>query len=560
MALQLRRFSSELKRRKVYRAAAIYAGIGFIVWQAAEFAVPALQLPDAASTLILLFTVLGFPIALVLAWAYELRPEDETAKGSGADPEPGGSTLPDRKSIVVLPFDNMSPDAGDAYFSDGLTEEIITDLSHLKGLRVISRNSAMALKGSGRSTRTVAGELGVRYVLEGSVRRAGDDLRVTAQLIDGSNDAHLWAQKYDGRLDDVFSIQEQVSRAIVDALSVELSAEESRQLGKAVIDDVRAYESYLRARADVYRWTEDGLHRALREIDNALQIAGDHPLLLSLKGTCLFHFVNQGHSADLRYIDQTEEIADRIFQLDPESSHGYRLVGLARYKRGRMAEAIHFMEKARTLDPSDPEAAVYLNYWYGSVGRSEDMGPLVQQLIEGNPLDSITWWNSGWHALVNGDPDGAANFYRKMGLMDPGNPLAPVCLGHALLRAGRDAEARDVLQPVSEQAPDHPFQWVAGLLCRGLPGIAGGAPDPPPSEIEKKLKADEFYSWWVAEGFGRLGNAERATHWLGNAMEKGFLNHPLLTGQNRLLDPIRGDGAFEALLAEIRIRWQAIAN
>lgn len=150
-------------------------------------------------------------------------------------------------SIVVLPFEDMSPNKDNEYFSDGLTEEIITDLSQIHELCVISRNSSMALKGTKKNTKTIGRELNIQYVLEGSVRKAGNKLRITAQLIDARTDVHLWAKKYGGTMDDVFDIQEKVSRSIVDALKLELTPAEQKKLSEKTTDDVRAYECYLKA-------------------------------------------------------------------------------------------------------------------------------------------------------------------------------------------------------------------------------------------------------------------------------------------------------------------------
>jgi len=211
-------FLAELKRRKVYRVAAIYAAVGVAISLAVPDLFEALLLPGWATRLVIVLIAIGFPIALVLAWAYEVRPEEprETEPTPTTDIET--PEIERKKSIVVLPFDNMSPDPADAYFSDGLTEEIITHLSYLRSLRVISRNSAMVLKGTEKDTRTIGEELDVQYVLEGSVRKAGNDLRITAQLIDAGKDEHLWAETYDGTMEDVFLIQERTARSIVDAL------------------------------------------------------------------------------------------------------------------------------------------------------------------------------------------------------------------------------------------------------------------------------------------------------------------------------------------------------
>jgi TolB-like protein len=256
---RLQRLLEELKRRRVFRVAVVYAAVAFVVWQVAEIAVPGLNLPNVVLTTVILLTVLGFPVALALAWAFDITPEgvkrteSETAAVEGPA-VPSVDAPAERKSIVVLPFDNMSPDPQDAYLSDGLTEEIITGLSCCGRLRVISRNSARVLKGTDKDTRTIARELDVQYVLEGSVRKAGNDLRITAQLIDGRTDEHLWSERYSGTLDDVFDMQERLSCSIVDALMLELSPEEERRLTERPIDNAQVYECSLRARHDQAFW------------------------------------------------------------------------------------------------------------------------------------------------------------------------------------------------------------------------------------------------------------------------------------------------------------------
>ncbi|MCJ7630579.1 MAG: hypothetical protein MUO50_19565, partial [Longimicrobiales bacterium] len=188
MASKLSSFLAELKRRKVYHVSVAYLVVGAGILEVASNLLAPVDWEQLRLPIVVLVLV-GFPIALVLAWAYEVKPEEPRQ----VEPKPP-SAVPateQRKSIVVLPFDNMSPDPGDAYFADGLTEEIITHLSCCGLLRVISRNSAMVLKGTQKSTRTIAEELKVQYVLEGSVRKAGEDLRITAQLIHAAEDEHL---------------------------------------------------------------------------------------------------------------------------------------------------------------------------------------------------------------------------------------------------------------------------------------------------------------------------------------------------------------------------------
>ena len=165
---------------------------------------------------------------------------------------------------MVLPFANLSPDPDNAYFADGLMEEVIADLSRVRALTVISRTSSVKLKDTGWDLRRIGRELNVRYALEGSVRRAGSTLRITAQLIDVETDAHLWAEKYSGTVDDVFDLQERLSRQIVEALQITLSPPEDREIAERPIADLRAFEYYQRARQEYYRYTAEGMAAAER--------------------------------------------------------------------------------------------------------------------------------------------------------------------------------------------------------------------------------------------------------------------------------------------------------
>jgi adenylate cyclase len=270
---QLKAFVTELKRRRVYQAGAVYVVVGAGVLTASELILDPLGLTSARA-LIVVLTLLGFPLTLVLAWAYELRPEHAQA----IDPHASAGTVesavsPDsdrpfetadqRASIVVLPFDNLSPDADDAYLADGLTDEIITHLTYIGSLRVISRTSAMVLKGARKDVRTIGKELSVQYVLEGSVRRVGNDLRIAAQLIDARSDAHLWAEVFKGTLHDIFAIQERTSQGIVKALGLRINPQEEQRLLGRPIDNVQAYECYLRARSEALKGSAQAFERAL---------------------------------------------------------------------------------------------------------------------------------------------------------------------------------------------------------------------------------------------------------------------------------------------------------
>ena len=275
-------------------------------------------------------------------------------RDSGARPavRPDG----EEKSIVVLPFENLSPDPDNEYFSDGLTDEIITDLSQIASLRVISRSSSMQLKGSSQDLKTIATQLNVRYVLEGSVRKAGNAVRVTAQLVDPESNRPLWAEKYSGKLEDIFEIQEQISRKIVDALKMRLSPEEDRKLAARPIDNVEAFECYQRARYEIYKFTGDGLDRARELIETAIALVGDNELLYASLGTLYWQYVNAAIKPDDGYIERAEELARKVFSLNPDSAPGHALMGMVRQNQGRPQEAVRSFKQALAIDPNDAYA------------------------------------------------------------------------------------------------------------------------------------------------------------------------------------------------------------
>jgi serine/threonine-protein kinase len=222
-------------------------------------AVLAKHMTDPAPPITTVRSSVPLPIAATLTKALGKAPADrfDSAKAfSEALSAEAKEAEPEIKSIVVLPFENLSPEPDNDYFADGLTEELITDLSQIGELRVVSRTSAMMLKGACKSIQSIAQEVAVQYALEGTVRKAGNSLRVTAQLIDARADAHIWAGKFSGTLEDVFDIQEKVSREIVDALKVELSPDEAERIAARPVDNVAAYDSYIRAVAEVHRFQE----------------------------------------------------------------------------------------------------------------------------------------------------------------------------------------------------------------------------------------------------------------------------------------------------------------
>jgi TolB-like protein len=242
------------------------------------------------------------------------------------------------RSIVVLPFSNLSPDPDNEYFSDGLTEEIISDLSKVRALRVISRTSAMQLKGAKKDIRTIGRELGVRYVLEGSVRKAGSSLRMTAQLIDAASDTPLWSEKYSGTIDDIFEVQERVAREIVKALDVTLTSDEHSQLKERPIADVRAFELFLQARQERRRYAAD---RAVPLIREAIRIEGETPPLMAELAWAKVMLVRAGMSPDRAPLEEANREARELLLRAPDAPYGHSILAHIEYERKNLPEAVH---------------------------------------------------------------------------------------------------------------------------------------------------------------------------------------------------------------------------
>jgi adenylate cyclase len=374
-------------------------------------------------------------------------------QSEGGAPTPAKVSAPDlahKPSIAVLPFTNMSGDPEQEYFSDGITEDIITEISKISGLFVIARHSVFIYKDRSVSLSQVGRELGVRYVLEGSVRKAGNRLRITAQLSDATTDHHVWADRYDRNLEDVFAVQDEVARSVAAALAVALNPDEDERLGRPPTENIAAYDLYLRTRATPWPPTRENIlaarkaYERITEIDPTF-VGGHAGAALACALSVVF-----GHS-DKPAFDAESAIAtaEKALAIDDQFALGHSALGLAYLASGRHDDGVSAASKAVHLQPSDGDAHAFLAMTLISAGRGQEACQAAEsalrldpQYINGPYLNIL-----GISRFVAGEYDEAIGAFRRN--LERGGPIgvpALVSLAASYAAAGHAEEARESVQ------------------------------------------------------------------------------------------------------------------
>jgi TolB-like protein len=497
----------------------------------------------------------------VLGNVYAFKSEiDAWQRDRGVTRNPVASSSkesPPLPSIAVLSFANLSTDAENEYFADGLTDEITADLAALRSLRVISRTSSATFKGSTKDAKTIARELGARYLLEGSVRRADNRLRVTAQLVDAQADAHLWAEKFDGTMEDVFAIQERIARVIASALEVRLSTDEDRRLSRRGIGDVHAYECYLRARQQGWRWREDAIDQAIQLLRNGLDIVGDNARLYAALGVAYLQYREAGIDFSDRPLVEAESCARKVLELERASASGLQLRGWIHYARARVQEAVRDLEAALALEPNAADTLLLLSNCYLISGRVSAAKPLIERLVAVDPLTPLTRCMPAWAAILEGDFGSALAPYRQMFEMDPGNPMGRLFYVWVLLLADRADLVPPILAgfplEVRETVPARLAAFLAAALMpderkRTLPVLS--------PQMEAAAEASDVFARMLAGGYAHAGETSLALRWLEVAVSRGFINYPFLAHTDPWLANVRRTPSFEQLMERVRERWE----
>lgn len=528
-----------------------YLIVGAVIAGAVNDILPNLGSPAWMVRLVITLLVLGFPATLILAWALDEEPDTTSssrARGDVAD------QLDGRKAIVVLPYDNLSPDPGDHYLGDGFTDEITTRLSNVGRLRVISRTSALALKGRNWTVPTVARETGVQYVLEGSVRKAGSELRVTAQLIDAAGDTHVWAETYSGSVEDVFGMQASVSLAIVDALEIELSGEEETRIAERPFPSFQAYQFFVQARADAYLASEAALDRGLQTAELGLATVGENELLLVARGIVLFQYVNTMLKAPERhggFLEDANRCADRALALNPRSAPARVLKGFVLWARGDMPGAVGQSTEALALDPNNPDALMQLGYWRAAGGWELDKAEdLLRALERVDPLTPMNAGALGWLQWFRGDFKGAMDRLQPWWkVMDEGNPWM-FFAAYFQAAAGDIPAAAKIWGAMKRDAPHHLLTRLGEFFLHAIQGDEDSALKALHEDLKIAATWDDGYPMFLACGHALIGHADDAFRWMDVAIEHGMTNVAYLRDLDPFLANLREDPRFEASLAK----------
>jgi len=300
--------------------------------------------------------------------------------------------VPDKPSIAVLPFDNLSGDPEQEYFADGVSEDIITGLSKIRWLFVIARNSSFTYKGQTFDVKRVGRELGVRYVLEGSVRRGGNRVRVTAQLIETDKDHHVWADRYDGTLDDIFELQDEITAKIVSAIGPELTMAEVERTGQERTRDFNAWDLYLRALPHAYQVTKAGFDLAVPLLNEAIERDPSFSSAQAMLSQCYTLAAYHGWAGRVgQTVAEAVRYGDKATELDPQNPLAHESLGWAHSVRGPQEKAIAALRRALELDPNASGAWASLAMAFGFAGRSEEALAAVEKARRGSPRDPFMW-------------------------------------------------------------------------------------------------------------------------------------------------------------------------
>jgi TolB-like protein/Tfp pilus assembly protein PilF len=592
--MNLKGFFAELKRRNVYKVAVAYAVVAWLLIQAASIFFPAFDAPPWVMKIFIIVIILGFPVALIFSWAFEITPEgikleseiepnksitrrtgrkivavtialavvaaglfvyqlvrskSTSAPRQDASAARTEAAIVPNKSIAVLPFDNLSRDPDNAYFCEGVQDEILTRLAKVADLKVISRTSTQHFKSTPDNLPQIAKQLGVAHILEGSVQKANDQVRLNVQLINALTDAHLWADTYDRKLTDIFAVESEIAKTIAETLQAKITGSEKTSIAKAPTANPEAYELYLKGRFFWNKRTGVDLRKAIEFFNQAIAkdpnyalayagLADSYLLLPNYGGAPTADVVPPARAAVNKALELDESLAEanaslglldtldlrleraithfeRAVQLKPNYATAHHWLGLGHLSLGHFDQAIAEGKRATELDPLSVIINADFAWTYACAHRLNEAEAQARKTLEIDPRFFLAHYYLGGVRQAKGQlPEAISEFQQAFDLNGDSYSLA--MLGQAYARAGNKAEAQKILARLNEEAKSRhvaPYAWA--LLYLGL------------------------------------GDKNRALDELETAYQRSDTNYLFVLKVDPLFDDLRGQPRFEALVQKI---------
>ena len=490
---RLTRFLKEVRRRGLYGVLALYVVTAWVALQAADLAFPGWDIPESAIRYVWIAAMLLFPLAVLFGWRYDVTTRGIEKTPAVADTQSPPLQQTDRliiggllvitvgvcvvtlanilgmrvtetlrpvvadiptNSIAVLPFVNMSDDESNEYFSDGISEQLLDELSRVPDLHVAARTSAFYYKGRNDPMQKMGRELGVRTLLEGSVRKSGNMVRITAQLINANDGYHLWSQTYDRELDEVFAVQDEIARAITDTLKIELFVEQQQRLSRGGTENAEAYDLYLRGLAVLRARSPDSVDGSSELFRQAIDLDPEFALALDALG---YNYLLKTYDGSMSIEDATSEalpLIERALELQPDLEQAHASLGMLKSRSGLYDESEVHYQTALGINP---------NYFQGQVNYGLSL-VLQSRLKEGavaytralalDPLNANLNFNLGALMMLQGQFDDGHQFIRKSLTIEPDRRMAQAAMTHWLAQYGRLVEAVEVGRATYGNYPD----------------------------------------------------------------------------------------------------------
>ena len=590
-------FFNELKRRNVFRVAAAYVIVGWLIMQAGEVLGPALRLPDWINSALAFFLILGFPLAMFFAWAFELTPEgikkdkgvdqdQPIANGAGGilnrtiiialvlalgffvydkfvlDPERDAElvqatqtaaaqtegsasasiedTNPDDKSIAVLPFINMSSDPEQEYFSDGITEEVLNLLAKTPELKVTSRSSVFSLKGQPIDIPTVAAKLGVAHILEGSVRKAGKRVRITAQLIEAGSDVHMWSETYDRELDDIFAIQDEIASEVVKALQIQLLGEAP----SATSTNIEAYKLYLRGNHFTNLGTRESWESSVTAYQEAIALDANFAPPWEGLSTVLSYQAWSGFTDTQEAMEASRQAAMRALELDDELAVAWTaLAKIQLYYDWDWARAEVTTRTALKYGSQNAHVLRSATWVALALGETEQALSLAQLAVDLDPLDRDSLRNLGTTYWALSQLEDEERVYRQIIELYPEVVSVKSWLAATLTRQGNPEEGLQYLDFDSEN------RWQQAMSTIVLHSLGRHEEEQP---IRQKIidEKGRYWAFGVALTYAWHGDPDRAFEWLDIAFKQKdrYMSQLIF---NPWLAPLHDDPRWEKILDKV---------